>query len=235
MVIKHIEGFKDYYVSNDGRVFSKKWGYMKEISQRFEKSTKRYRVHLRSGDKRFLMDVHRLVGLAFLPKSEGRNMVLHCDGNALNNHISNLRWGNAHENKLDEFKHLGKGVLNWETVDKIRCMDSKGVESVEISKKLELNYKIVRNVLLGRNWLHKNRPKDSTMKLKYEIKDEWMNGSKSKPDGHKGENHPKSKLTWEKVRKIRRSKLNLRQMSELMGVSISTISLIRKNKTWKEQ
>lgn len=49
---------------------------------------------------------HRMVAEAFIgPAPTGKDRVLHNDGNPLNNHVSNLRWGTARENNLDTIKH----------------------------------------------------------------------------------------------------------------------------------
>lgn len=42
--------------------------------------------------------VHRLVAMAFLEKSEGRDCVNHIDGNPSNNNLDNLEWCNYLEN-----------------------------------------------------------------------------------------------------------------------------------------
>ena len=84
---------KDYYtVYDDGRIYSSWHG------GRFLKTTDRNgynRVILSTyseGMKTF--NVHRLVGLAFLPPQEGKELINHIDGNRKNNHISNLEWVN---------------------------------------------------------------------------------------------------------------------------------------------
>lgn len=47
----------------------------------------------------------RLVAEAFIPKIEGKDWVLHNDGDPQNNSVSNLRWGTAKENSEDMKEH----------------------------------------------------------------------------------------------------------------------------------
>ena len=62
------------------------------------------RVTLSKGNKRWTVLVHRLVLTTFVGKAKGL-MGLHGDGNPLNNHIDNLRWGSGTENAADRLKH----------------------------------------------------------------------------------------------------------------------------------
>lgn len=47
-----------------------------------------------------------------------------------------------------------------------------------------------------------------------------------------GENHPKAKLDWEKIKIIRSSLLPSSQLSKMFGVDKTQIYLVRKNKSW---
>ena len=50
--------------------------------------------------------VHRLVAEAFLgSEPEGKPLVLHWDDSPVNNHLSNLRWGNSSENQRDAIRN----------------------------------------------------------------------------------------------------------------------------------
>lgn len=50
---------------------------------------------------------------------------------------------------------------------------------------------------------------------------------------HSGDNAPASKLTWEKVSKIRNSNLSGKELSKIFGITTSNISAIKHFKTWK--
>lgn len=55
-------------------------------------------VNLKNGDKGILHRIHRLVAEAFIPNTDGKDMVNHIDGNKANNCIENLEWNSCTEN-----------------------------------------------------------------------------------------------------------------------------------------
>lgn len=102
-----------YEVTREGQVFSTRRGARKELKQWLNGSGHGYpAVFLYDRDKqgrrrkRFLA-VYRLVALVYLPpKPEGRHIhVLHIDGDRMNSHADNLRWGTASENTYDMWRH----------------------------------------------------------------------------------------------------------------------------------
>jgi len=65
-------------------------------------------IKLMYSGKRIGTGVHRVVALAFIPNPENKPHVNHKDGNKLNNHVSNLEWMTAVENKQHGVK-----LFNW--------------------------------------------------------------------------------------------------------------------------
>ncbi|WP_443063154.1 HNH endonuclease signature motif containing protein [Streptomyces sp. NBC_00483] len=91
-----------YKITNDGRVWSEKSGRWLKTPP----SEGYPRVKLCVDGKEYTLRVHRLVALAFLgPAPDGKPCVLHGDGNQLNNHLWNLRWGSKSENMADCLRH----------------------------------------------------------------------------------------------------------------------------------
>ena len=94
-----IEGYPDYLIHLDGRVWSDKgkgrflkpkpdiYGYLK--------------VDLYKDGKPKNMRIHRLLGEAYIPNPENKPQVDHIDNIRQNNDISNLRWVTHGENQLN--------------------------------------------------------------------------------------------------------------------------------------
>lgn len=109
-----------YLVSACGTVWDKKNN--KEVSQVLSgPNKKRYKyVNLVGDNGRKLVVVHRLVALAFIPKTEiGKDFVDHIDRDSENNHYTNLRWvcpkGNMRN--TDKNRKTSSGELVVEVVE----------------------------------------------------------------------------------------------------------------------
>lgn len=105
-----------YEVSNTGRVRSldrrvnSRWNGTRLISGRELTFYVTYDGYLtftlyEGACRKKNIKVSRLVASAFLAKVEGKDLVLHNDGDPANNHVSNLRWGTPKENMEDRKKH----------------------------------------------------------------------------------------------------------------------------------
>lgn len=105
--VKSIDEFRDYYVGENGTVYSAKHGKIKTLSP--EVTHNGYlRVTLSEGGevKRFLL--HRLVATAFIANPHKKKTVNHIDGNKSNNQAGNLEWATHSENHLHAYKVLGR-------------------------------------------------------------------------------------------------------------------------------
>jgi hypothetical protein len=117
--IKKIEGHEEYSITNNGRVFSHKWGKFKEVKpQLTEKGY--HKVWLYKDKKRSMHFVHRLVLKTFGEPVEGKYVVNHKDGNPLNNFIENLEWVTPKENDTHAREQLDKGKPYRATPEKVR-------------------------------------------------------------------------------------------------------------------
>ena len=91
-----IQGYPDYLIYDDGRVFSKK-------RNRFIKQHKNYkgylRVHLCNDESIKFFRVHRLVGLHYIPNPENKPMIDHINREKDDNRKENLRWATGTENQ----------------------------------------------------------------------------------------------------------------------------------------
>jgi HNH endonuclease len=86
-----LKEFPDYFVTEDGEVFSQKTGaFLKGDSG--SKTSPYLGVLLRRDGKTIRRNRHRLVAMAHLPNPHGFSEVNHKDGNKHNNVASNLEW-----------------------------------------------------------------------------------------------------------------------------------------------
>jgi len=98
-----IEGYENYLIYNDGRVYSKtKNKFMKST---LDKKKGYYIVSLYKNKKYKSFRIHRLVALHYLERVEGKDEVDHIDRDKTNNHVSNLRWCNHSENNINKGVH----------------------------------------------------------------------------------------------------------------------------------
>lgn len=109
-----IPGYEGYYeVSSEGRVRSVdrvlpdgRTRAGKVLRQSTTKGNGRLKVSLSRDGVAASVKVHQIVARAFLGSApERKHMVLHNDGNHLNNNARNLRWGNNSDNVRDSIAH----------------------------------------------------------------------------------------------------------------------------------
>lgn len=96
-MIKQIEGYSDYFISDKGEVFSTKYGPLKKLKPR-DFGSGYVGVTLCNKGHYKQIKVHRLVAQTFIPNPDNKPCVNHKDGNKQNNCIDNLEWSTHKEN-----------------------------------------------------------------------------------------------------------------------------------------
>ena len=90
-----IQGFSDYLIYEDGRVFSKK----SNIFMKQSKNRDGYlQLCLSNRGKPMSKTIHRLIAEYYIPNPENKPEVDHIDRDKINNNIENLRWVSSQEN-----------------------------------------------------------------------------------------------------------------------------------------
>tara|TARA_R110001592_G_scaffold48753_1_gene153025 strand:+ start:268 stop:738 length:471 start_codon:yes stop_codon:yes gene_type:complete len=96
-----VQGFPNYLIYQDGRMWSNK-------TNRFLKpsfNNKGYLfVGLRNNGKSYTKYIHRLMGIHYIANPNNYSQIDHIDRNKTNNHIDNLRWVSNIQNQHNKGK-----------------------------------------------------------------------------------------------------------------------------------
>jgi len=84
----------NYFITVDGKVFNQNDMRMKTHTDRDGYEL----LSLKIGNRYRTTRVHRMIGLMFLIKEDGKDFINHIDGNKSNNHIDNLEWCDVKHN-----------------------------------------------------------------------------------------------------------------------------------------
>lgn len=121
MKLKIIEGYPDYEVSTCGKVFSNKYGKVRQLKSAVN-SRGYLQVVLWDERLKSTRTIHQLVAIAFLNhKPDGHKIVVdHIDGVKTNNDVSNLQLISNRENTSKDRKNVAskyvgvsKSYSNW--------------------------------------------------------------------------------------------------------------------------
>ena len=91
-----IQGFNNYLIYPDGKVFSKKSN--KYIYIGLDRGGYKRCYMIDNNKKQITKRIHRLLAENYIPKIEGKEFVDHIDRDKQNNSLDNLRWVTKREN-----------------------------------------------------------------------------------------------------------------------------------------
>ena len=155
---KNVVGFEGIYeVSNHGNIRSVKTNQIKKPT--INKKDNRPFLNLWKNNKQKIMRPHRMVLEAFVGLCPEGFECCHNDGNAFNNHVSNLRWDTHTNNIHDRIKHgtsnrgerCGTAKLTLEQVNAIR-------QDTRLQRLIAADYGIAESMISriknGKRWQH---------------------------------------------------------------------------------
>ena len=164
--MKQIPFAKDYYLDEDGNIYSCKRGWKRrKLNPGVDPRAGGYRrmqIVLDSGEK-VSMFIHRLMALTYLPNPENKEEVNHIDGNKLNNKLSNLEWVTKKENMLHAHKlklrdNTGEGnprkILSEEEVLEIYEALYDGARNCDMADKYNVDRGTIASIKSKQNWSH---------------------------------------------------------------------------------
>ncbi len=151
-VLKQIEDFPNYAVSNKGFIYrGVKHGFLETSYFQFRMKTYKnkngfHTVQLSNRGKRKLFFVHRLVGEYFVENKNNGRYLLHIDGNRDNNRCENLKWVSIPQRKKKMVKRTRKKDILSITVDPdlkekiLEKAEKKGMTVSQLIREVLKNY-----------------------------------------------------------------------------------------------
>ena len=158
-----------YLVSTYGRIVSTEYrGFKGKISVLKPNigTNGYYKVSLHINNVGKTINMHRAVGMTFIPNPDNLPQVNHKDGNKLNNHISNLEWVTAEENihhlyRTGLKKHIRRGeeitdskFTERQVIKVCELLEEAKLPLIEIAKRTGVSVGMVRNIKIHHNWKH---------------------------------------------------------------------------------
>ena len=125
--MKQVKGFKNYYITKDGKV----WSNNIKRFMKYSKDGGGYKfVQLFSEtDRKHSAKIHRLVAEAFIPNPFNYSQVNHKDGNKENNNIENLEWCDCATNIRHAWKtglcERSRKLRVERKIKKVLCLETK--------------------------------------------------------------------------------------------------------------
>tara|TARA_R110000803_G_C11791357_1_gene298088 strand:- start:63 stop:536 length:474 start_codon:yes stop_codon:yes gene_type:complete len=130
MTNKEVEGFPNYLIYNDGRVWSKS----SQMFRKCYKNPKGYiQVSLNKNGKVHTARINRLLAIAFIPNPENKSDVDHINDIRDDNRLENLQWL-THQENINKRSYINK-------------LDEKfiSISTIKKNNKIYYSYRIKKN------------------------------------------------------------------------------------------
>lgn len=153
--MKQIKGFQDYFITQNGQVFSHKTN---KFIKSFPLKTGYVVIQLYKNNKKKNYYIHRLVAETYLTNLESKLQVNHINGIKTDNRLKNLEWVTPKENiKHSLYSGLRQKYYPQSNPYKLILDTNTGIfynDVKEASKYSNYEYRYLRGMLNGN---HKNK------------------------------------------------------------------------------
>jgi DNA-binding XRE family transcriptional regulator len=164
----NIQGLnRNYYISDDGRIFNKDMKELKPSATGYnynDKANHYCYVTLIIDGKRKNKYIHRLVAEAFIPNPNNYPQVNHKDGNRCNNSVQNLEWCSNIQNQLHKLEVLNidytgeknpANKLSKDEVLKIKeLLENSNLSQKKIGDMFGISQTTIHEIKYGYVWSH---------------------------------------------------------------------------------
>ncbi len=153
-VLRDVPGCLGYRVSEDGELWGRAGGIMKQATSR---DGYKYVTLRLEGNKKpsFKLRIHRAVLLAFVGPPGPGEEARHLDGNPANNQVSNLAWGDRFQQREDDRRNgVFRGrpnKLNEAKASKIKSLRGQQ-SSREVGHEFGVSHTTVLKIWRGQFW-----------------------------------------------------------------------------------
>lgn len=131
-----IKDFDDYFVTNNGDIFSKKSGKYKKLKPIIN-ANGYCTIGLRKNNKTYIKFIHRIVAETFLLNPDHKITVNHKNGIKQDNRVQNLEWNTYSENLTHRYRVLGYSAVGKGKTGK-ECKNSKIVVQMKDGKPIKI-------------------------------------------------------------------------------------------------
>jgi len=117
--------YKKYFVTEDGEVYSGKYGKLRKLKPYCSKQDNFKRYNISDKGKVKCLTEHRLVADCYLPNPNDYCTIRHLNNDRTDNRLSNLEWYDHHKDVLTNNYKIEHEILNVDTGEIIKVQNLK--------------------------------------------------------------------------------------------------------------
>ena len=140
---KVIEGYENYTIYEDGKVYSNK---SKKFLKIRTNAQGRYFVAIYNEVKQVNKRIHRLLAEAFIPNPNNYPLVRHLNDDCTDNRLCNLAWGTRSDNEKDKYRNGHKIHLRKLSEEQVIAIFHDPRTCLEIAKDYPVGKSTVGNI-----------------------------------------------------------------------------------------